>query len=148
MSNQRSGSVVFLLDRTLRQLRFSLQQHFHEHEVALSVDQWIVLNEAFSSGMISQKLLSDRVAKDPASVTRIVHGLVKSKFITRIVNEKDQRISLLKVTAAGKKELGKSSVAVQLYRKTALKGISKEELGPVKSLLDKLFENTGGKLQG
>jgi len=148
MSNQRSGSVVFLLDRTLRQLRFSLQQHFSEHDVELSVDQWIVLNEANASGMISQKLLSDRVAKDPASVTRIVHGLVKSKFITRVTNEKDQRISLLRVTPSGKKELSKSIVAVQQYRKTALKGISKEELNPVKTLLDKLFENSGGKLHG
>lgn len=146
MSNQRSGSVVFLLDRTLRQLRFSLQHHFNEHEVNLSVDQWIVLNEAQSSGMISQTLLADRVAKDPASVTRIVHGLVKSKFIQRVISEKDQRISLLKVTPAGKKELSKSHQAVQQYRKTALKGVSKEELAPVKVLLDKLFENTGGKL--
>lgn len=146
MANNRSGSVVFLLDRTLRQLRFSLQQHFNEKEVNLSVDQWIVLNEANDSGMVSQKLLSDRVAKDPASVTRIVHGLVESKLIVRVVSEKDQRVSLLKVTPAGKKELVKSQQAVMLYRKAALKGISKEELGPVKTLLDKLFENTGGKL--
>lgn len=146
MSNQRSGSVVFLLDRTLRQLRFSLQYHFNELDVALSVDQWLVLNEAQSSGMVSQKVLADRVAKDPASVTRIVHSLVKSKFIARVTSEKDQRISLLKVTPAGKKELSKSQVAIQQYRKLALKGISKEELSPVKALLDKLFENTGGKL--
>lgn len=146
MSTSRSGSVVFLLDRTLRQLRFSLQQHFTENDVELSVDQWIVLNEAMASGMISQKALADKVAKDPASVTRIVHDLVKSKLITRVSSEKDQRVSLLKVTPQGKKELSKSEQAVQQYRKAALKGISKGELGPVKALLDKLFENTGGKL--
>lgn len=146
MSTNRSGSVVFLLDRTLRQLRFSLQQHFTEGKVNLSVDQWIVLNEAMASGMISQKALADKVSKDPASVTRIVHDLVKAKLIQRVESEKDQRVSLLKVTANGKKELSKSEQAVQHYRKAALKGISKEELGPVKTLLDKLFENTGGKL--
>jgi DNA-binding MarR family transcriptional regulator len=146
MSTNRSGSVVFLLDRTLRQLRFSLQQHFNEGKVNLSVDQWIVLNEAMASGMISQKALADKVSKDPASVTRIVHDLVKAKLITRTASEKDQRVSLLKVTPQGKKELSKSEHAVQQYRKAALKGISKEELGPVKTLLDKLFENTGGKL--
>lgn len=146
MSTNRSGSVVFLLDRTLRQLRFSLQQHFAEGKVNLSVDQWIVLNEAWASGMISQKALADKVSKDPASVTRIVHDLVKSKLIQRVESEKDQRVSLLKVTASGKKELSKSEQAVQHYRKAALKGISKEELGPVKTLLDKLFENTGGRL--
>jgi DNA-binding MarR family transcriptional regulator len=146
MSNNRSGSVLFLLDRTLRQLRFSLQQHFNEKNVALSVDQYLVLNEAHSSGMISQKMLSDRVAKDPASVTRIVHDLVKSKMITRVTSQKDQRISLLKVTPQGKKELSKSQIAVQSYRKSALKGISQQELDPIKGLLDKLFENSGGKL--
>jgi MarR family transcriptional regulator, transcriptional regulator for hemolysin len=146
MSNNRSGSVVFLLDRTLRQLRSSLQQHFNERDIQLSVDQWIVLNEAENSGLISQKALADRVAKDPASVTRIVHGLEKNKLIVRVKNENDQRMALLKVTAQGKREVAKSLAAVQAYRKAALKGISKEELGPVKIVLDKLFENTGGQL--
>jgi len=146
MSNQRSGSVVFLLDRTLRQLRFSLQAHFQEKKVKLTVDQWIVLNETLNAGEVSHKTLADRAAKDPASVTRIVHGLEKLKFIARIPSVKDQRIMLLKVTAAGKRELAKSEDAVQAYRKAALKGVSKEELVPVKNLLDKLFENTGGKL--
>ncbi len=146
MSNQRSGSVVFLLDRTLRQLRFSLQLHFNENKVKLSVDQWIILNETQNSSTVSHKQLADRVAKDPASVTRIVTDLEKLKFITRTQSEKDQRISLLKVTAAGVRELRKSETAVQTYRKAALKGIAKEELAPVKVLLDKLFENTGGKL--
>src|ERR1044071_2334915 len=98
MSNQRSGSVVFLLDRTLRQLRFALQRHFEEHDVKLSVDQWIVLNEALNAGTVSQKTLADRIAKDPASVTRIVHGLEKSKLITRIKDKDDQRVALLKIT--------------------------------------------------
>lgn len=146
MSNQRSGSVVFLLDRTLRQLRHALQQHFNAHDVKLSVDQWIVLNEAVNAGMISQKTLADRIAKDPASVTRIVHDLEKSKLIARVKHESDQRIALLKVTQAGRKEITRSQLAVKAYRNTALKGISKEELVPVKALLDKLFENTGGKL--
>lgn len=146
MSNQRSGSVVFLLDRTLRQLRFALQRHFEEHDVKISVDQWIVLNEAVNAGMISQKTLADRIAKDPASVTRIVHDLEKGKLIVRVKTEADQRVALLKVTPAGRKEITRSQTAVLAYRKIALKGISKEELVPVKSLLDKLFENTGGKL--
>ncbi len=146
MSNQRSGSVVFLLDRTLRQLRFSLQSHFNEKKVNLSVDQWIILNETHNSGNVAHHILAERAAKDPASVTRIVHTLEKLKMVTRTISDKDQRVSLLKVTAAGKKELSRAESAVQAYRKMALKGITKEELVPVKKLLDKLFENTGGVL--
>src|SRR5688572_12421497 len=136
MSNQRSGSVVFLLDRTLRQLRHSLQQHFNEKGVKLSVDQWIVLNEANNSGMVSQKVLSDRVAKDPASITRTVHDLEKNKLISRVKSDKDSRVALLKITAQGKKEITRSHTAVTAYRNSVLKGISKEELNPVKTLLD------------
>ena len=146
MSNQRSGSVVFLLDRTLRQLRHSLQQHFQEKGVKLSVDQWIVLNEANNSGMVSQKVLSDRVAKDPASITRIVHDLEKNKLISRVKSDEDNRVALLKITALGRKEISRSQSAVNAYRMAVLKGISKDELNPVKSLLDKLFENAGGSL--
>ncbi|MCK6640065.1 MAG: MarR family transcriptional regulator [Bacteroidia bacterium] len=146
MSNQRSGSVLFLLDRTLRQMRHSLQVHLNEKNVKLTVDQWILLNEASSAGVISHNELSKRVSKDPASVTRIVSSLEELKLITRIPSRKDQRVLLLKVTAAGRKELQQAAVAIQNYRKSVLKGIEKEELLHVKMLLDKMFENTGGKL--
>lgn len=146
MSNQRSGSVLFLLDRTLRQMRHALQLHLNEKNVRLTVDQWILLNEAASSGVISHNELSKRVSKDPASVTRIVSSLEELKLIARIPSKKDQRVLLLKVTAAGRKELQQAAAAIQLYRKYVLKGIEKEELLHVKLLLDKMFENTGGTL--
>lgn len=147
MSNQRSGSVLFLLDRTLRQMRHALQVHLNEKNVKLTVDQWILLNEASSSvGVISHNELSKRVSKDPASVTRIVSSLEELKLITRIPSRKDQRVLLLKVTAAGRKELLQAAAAIQNYRKSVLKGIEKEELLHVKILLDKMFENTGGTL--
>jgi DNA-binding MarR family transcriptional regulator len=146
MSNQRSGSVLFLLDRTLRQMRHALQVHLNEKNVKLTVDQWILLNEASSAGVISHNELSKRVSKDPASVTRIVSSLEELKLIARIPSKKDQRVLLLKVTAAGRKELQQAAAAIQNYRKSVLKGIEKEELLHVKLLLDKMFENTGGKL--
>lgn len=146
MSNQRSGSVLFLLDRTLRQMRHALQVHLSEKNVKLTVDQWILLNEASSSGVISHNELSKRVSKDPASVTRIVSSLEELKLIARIPSRKDQRVLLLKVTAAGRKELQQAAAAIHNYRKSVLKGIEKEELLHVKILLDKMFENTGGTL--
>jgi DNA-binding MarR family transcriptional regulator len=146
MSNQRSGSVLFLLDRTLRQMRHALQVHLNEKNVKLTVDQWILLNEASSAGVISHNELSKRVSKDPASVTRIVSSLEELKLIARIPSKKDQRVLLLKVTAAGRKELQQAATAIQNYRKSVLKGIEKEELLHVKILLDKMFENTGGAL--
>jgi DNA-binding MarR family transcriptional regulator len=146
MSNQRSGSVLFLLDRTLRQMRHALQLHLNEKNVNLTVDQWILLNEAASAGVISHNELSKRVSKDPASVTRIVSSLEESRLIARIPSKKDQRVLLLKVTAAGRKELQQAAAAIQQYRKSVLKGIEKEELLHVKLLLDKMFENTGGEL--
>lgn len=146
MSNPRSGSLIYLLDRSVRQLRYSLQRHFDKNGITLTVDQWVVLSEAALSGMISQRQLANRVAKDPASVTRIVHGLVKLKLIIRVKTESDQRVALLKVTPQGRKEIQRSLMAVKAYRAEAMKGISKTELLPVKALLDKLFENAGGKL--
>ncbi|MFM2017824.1 MAG: hypothetical protein RL007_1480 [Bacteroidota bacterium] len=146
MSNQRSGSVLFLLDRTLRQMRHALQLHLNEKNVNLTVDQWILLNEAASAGVISHNELSKRVSKDPASVTRIVSSLEELKLIARIPSKTDQRVLLLKVTASGRKELQQAAAAIQNYRKSVLKGIEKEELLHVKVLLDKMFENTGGTL--
>lgn len=146
MSNNRNGSVLFLLDRTLRQMRHSLQLHLNEKNVNLTVDQWILLNEASNAGIVSHNELAKRVAKDPASVTRIVSSLEELKLISRIPSKKDQRVLHLKVTAAGRKELQSATVAIQNYRKLVLKGIEKEELIDVKVLLDKMFENTGGLL--
>lgn len=142
----RSYSLVYLLERTLRQTRMLLQAAFDEGNLKISVDQWIVLSQIAKSSTQNQRQIAEMVAKDPASITRILELLENQKLVKRIADKKDLRSSIVTITPAGKKMLNSCNEKVSKFKKTAGKGLSQDDLNHLKTILDNLFENSGGKL--
>ncbi|HEU4717189.1 MAG TPA: hypothetical protein VFU15_05130, partial [Bacteroidia bacterium] len=64
--SNRSSSLFYTIERTLRQMRFFLQSGFSGANVPLSVDQWIVLAEAGRKSGRSHRDIALHTAKDPA----------------------------------------------------------------------------------
>lgn len=142
--HSRSNSLIFLLERTLRQCRKALQDELRAAGSGLSVDQWLLLQQVAVKTQ-HQHELAAMTAKDPASVTRMLNLLAKKKLITRSTDKNDKRSILVTATTAGKKVVSQCEIAVERFRKTAGKGLTQEELNLQKTVLDKLFENCGGK---
>ena len=145
-TNPRSSSIIYLIERTLRQTRMLLQRAFDEGHLSISVDQWIVLNQISIKSAQNQRSIAEMTAKDPASITRILELLEKQKLVKRIADKQDMRSSLVEITPAGKKVLSSCGKKVESFRKVAKKGITQNELNCLKGSLDKLFENSGGVL--
>ncbi len=145
-THSRSNSIIYLIERTLRQTRMLLQHAFDEGKLKISVDQWIVLSQIAQGDGQNQRHIADMTAKDPASITRILELLEKQKFIKRIADKADKRSSIVVVTPNGKKILGNCSKKVARFKTVAGKGISQKELNSLQETLDKLFENSGGSL--
>lgn len=142
----RSNSLVYLLERTLRQTRMLLQKAFDEGKLKISVDQWIVLSQIAQKTNQYQRQIAEMVAKDPASITRILDLLEKQKLVKRNTDKDDLRNSIVSITPSGKKMLKACSDKVVRFKKVAGKGLSQDDLNNLKTVLDKLFENSGGKL--
>ncbi len=141
----RSYSLIYLLERTLRQTRMSLQAAFNKADLKISVDQWIVLTQVAKTLDQNQNVIAKCVAKDPASITRIVLLLENRKLIKRTVNKKDKRNVLVNVSTIGEKLLNACATEVDLFKKNAVKSLAQDDLNNLKTMLDNLFENCGGK---
>ncbi|MCX6312282.1 MAG: MarR family winged helix-turn-helix transcriptional regulator [Bacteroidetes bacterium] len=144
--HSRSNSLVYLLERTLRQTRMLLQNLFDEGKLKITVDQWIVLSQVGQSAKQNQRQIAAMVAKDPASITRILDLLEHQKLVKRIADKGDLRNSFVMITAAGKNMLKSCNEKVIRFKKVAGKGLSQDDLNHLKTILDNLFENSGGKL--
>ncbi len=141
----RSYSLIYLLERTLRQTRMSLQAAFNKADLKISVDQWIVLTQVAKTLDQNQNVIAKCVAKDPASITRIVLLLENRKLIKRTVDKKDKRNVLVNVSPIGEKLLNACATEVDLFKKNAVKSLAQDDLNNLKTMLDNLFENCGGK---
>lgn len=144
--HSRSNSLVYLLERTHRQAKLSLQREFDAAGLKISVDQWIVLARIAERPNQNHKQLADSTAKDPASITRILSLLIKQKLAKKSPDKKDSRSLLVEITPAGKTMLAGCAKQTEAFRKTAGKGLTQEDLNHLRKLLDMLYENSGGRL--
>ncbi|CAN5321812.1 hypothetical protein BH09BAC5_BH09BAC5_25800 [soil metagenome] len=144
--HSRSNSLVYLLERTHRQAKLLLQHEFEAAGLTISVDQWIVLNRVAEISGQNQKQIADATAKDPASITRIIRLLLQQKLVTKTASKNDQRSILIFISPTGKRMLEISTKRAKNFKSIAGKGMSQEELNALRTLLDKIFENAGGKL--
>ncbi len=144
--NPRSNSLVYLLERSTRQTKLLLQHEFDQAGLKISVDQWIVLTRIAEVPAQNHKQIANSTAKDPASITRILSILISEKLVKKVNDKHDHRSVLVFPTLLGINILVKCKSKVESFRKVASKGLSQDDLNTLKQLLDKLFENSGGRL--
>lgn len=92
----------YLIYRVGRLLRFRAAQFFREHGEAISPEQWGMLLRIAELGNPSVGELVDGVMNDHPNVTRMVDGLKRLGYVTKLRNPKDSRSRLVTVTAEGK----------------------------------------------
>jgi MarR family transcriptional regulator, transcriptional regulator for hemolysin len=144
MSSQkhaRSNSLIWLLERTLRHLRHSMQTELNASGLKVTVDQWLLLQQIANDPECNQEELANETAKDPASITRSIVLLRKKRLIQRKQDRNDKRMYRLLLTDKGKKTLKIGNLAIENFRKKATKGVSREELNLQRIVLDKLSDN-------
>lgn len=127
--------VFYTIDKALKSYMKYAQRQLKKAGFSITIYQWLVLKYIQELPQISQQELSQRVFKDPASVTRIIDLLVKQGMITRETSENDRRRNSLTVTPAGMKTLKEIWPVILKNRATALKGIEPRELEPLKKTL-------------
>lgn len=81
------------------------------------------------------------IFKDNASVTRIIELMVKKDYLTREVNEADKRKSKLIITEKGLQTITSLTPVFNLNRKTALDGLTAEEIELLDTILHKIISN-------
>lgn len=133
--------VFYTLDKSIKSYRQFAQRNMLGNGFELTIDQWLVLKAIMDNPHWNQQEIAEAAFKDFASVTRIIELLVKKGFLTREMHPTDRRRFLLTPTPKAEEHLKAMRPVTEQNRKSALQGISKEQLAQLHQYLNVIIEN-------
>lgn len=136
-----TGTVLYTIEQTIKEYRKVCQKNIQNIVTDITVDQCLVLIILNDNEKISQIEMAKLIFKDNASVTRIIELMVKKDYLTRETDESDKRKTKLIITEKGKKTIILLTPVFNLNRKTALNGLSSDEIELLDQILRKIILN-------
>lgn len=136
-----SSIIFYSLDKAIRQYRKLAQANIDRAGIAITIDQWLVLRVIQEHDDLTQTDIAERVFKDQASVARMINLLVGRGLLAAVPLPSDGRRNQLRVTAEGERVLDAVQPVVLSNRAKALQGLSEDDLGVLRGLLERIYSN-------
>ena len=115
------------IDALLSSYRESIRKVFKDHDINLSVDQWMVIDCAGKEEGISQTTIAKRIHKEPAAVMRMLDALSDKHLVARIQTSEDRRKYKILLSADGRVLYEKCGQIVQELLKKSLSDFDFEQ---------------------
>lgn len=135
----------FLLERTSKKLKQTLQRNFNDIGAIITVDQWVIMYELFKHGSLSQNQIGENTYKDAPTVTRIIDLLAKKTLVKRKMSKEDRRKYFIELTKKGTETIEKLLPDVIEFRKKGWEGLDQSDLQALNVIVDKVFYNMSDK---
>ncbi len=116
-----------------------------EAQVGQPLPRWRILLALYEQGELSQKRLVERLRVDPGALTRQLKNLEALGWISRNADARDNRLTNVKLTAAGQAQIEASLPRRNAFLHDALATLPDDALSAMASGL-KLFEARIGEL--
>lgn len=136
-----TGTALYSIEKAIKEYRKLAQKNISEVVKDITVDQCLILIILNGNKDIAQNELASLVFKDNASITRMVELMVKKEYLSRTIHPEDRRKFNLEITSKGVKTLELIQPVIQKNRKTALDGLSLEEIALLDKTLNKIISN-------
>lgn len=136
-----SETVFHAIESTIKEYRKFAQKNISEKIKGITIDQGLVLLFLNEHPDLTQKEIAKLVFKDNASMTRMINTMVQKKYLKRSMNNEDRRRYKIEITNKGKEVLETLPPIIHYNRNSSLKGITKNELDHLETILDKIRTN-------
>lgn len=136
-----SSVIFYSLDKAIRQYRKLAQANIDRAGIAITIDQWLVLRVIQEHDDLTQTDIAELVFKDQASVARMINLLIGRGLLVAVPLPSDGRRSQLRVTDEGERVLAAVQPVVLSNRAVALQGLSEDDLGVLRGLLERIHRN-------
>ena len=136
-----TGTVLYLIEQAIKDYRKVSQKNISKIVKDITIDQCLVLIILNQNAKISQNELANLIFKDNASITRMIELMVKKDYLNRTIHKEDRRKFNLETTEKGKKTIKLIDPIIKINRKTALNGLSLEEIYLLDKTLNKIITN-------
>ena len=104
----------------------------------INATEFSVMEFLYSKGEKSIQEIRDRILLASGSATYVVDNLERKKYVRRIVNQNDRRITYIKLTQAGKDLINDIFPTHKKYTKEIFNDLTNEELITLKEILKKI----------
>ncbi|SNR34376.1 DNA-binding transcriptional regulator, MarR family [Lutibacter agarilyticus] len=115
---------------------------FHEHNIAISKQQWIILKILSENhkGVIQNELafITDR---NKASLTRLINGMEKNLLVSRVQSKKDSRKNIINITTKGSELFLKTKPLILNSVLKIQEGITEDEMNSFINIMSKIQLN-------
>ncbi|MDR8394028.1 MarR family transcriptional regulator [Aliifodinibius sp. S!AR15-10] len=125
---------------SLKGIKRMLTKRFTKDEIALTLEQYFVLNILDNEEGLILKELAEIVDRDKSAVLRHIDGLEEKHFVARATDPKDKRRKILLVTKQGMNELQKAREMDQKVHSELTESIDNDKLKEFESLLTEIYE--------
>ncbi|WP_394060778.1 MarR family winged helix-turn-helix transcriptional regulator [Alcaligenes sp. WGS1538] len=122
--------AVQQLGRTYRSLMAAFDQ-----QLGMPMPRWRILICLYQDGCVSQKQLVRHLRIDPAAVTRQLKGIESLGLIERFTDEQDNRLTNVRLSAAGRELVEATLPRRRRLVETMLQDFSDQDLEQLIALL-------------
>ena len=137
----RTGSdAVDAILYAAHRIRTSADAALREHGLSLP---GLKLLTALASGDRSMREISQVLHVSPRTVTDMIDTLEGRGLVARCAHATDRRITLLRLTEAGARELATASTASERVAATAISALDEDEQRTLQSLLERVCVRAG-----
>lgn len=141
MSSYKPSAIVFYtIEEAIKAYRKLSLKEIKKVISDITVNQALVL-QIINDEHLTQTEIADLIFKDYASMTRIIALMIKKDYLIKETDEKDGRVSFLKITKKGEAALKQLIPIIDQNRRTALDGLTAEDLNNLKKILNKITQN-------
>jgi DNA-binding MarR family transcriptional regulator len=116
-------------------------------QVGMSLSRIEVLHELMHAGEISQKELGQRLGMEGALLTRFAKQMEAAGLITRRVDPKDNRLTLVTLAQAGHPVLQEMERLGEEFQTRLLEGLSEEERACLVQAMKHIQDNLSRRLE-
>jgi len=136
------NSILFLINRTSTLVRQDFEARLRKLD--LTPAQWAVLVRLSEQDGLNMTELGQLLYFDKPTTTGVVNRLVKKKYVKKVKNRKDRRVTHVFITDAGKEAMTPVEPITKLYTENIISDVTEEEYAMVREVLKKLIKNVKG----
>ena len=139
MNQSADNTLFYMLHDVTRQIR----KHFDRRATRLELTraQWRALKATSRHEGLSQSELAEYLDMEAIPVGRVIDRLEKTGFVERRGDPADRRRWRLYLTPKAHAVVGEMEVIADELRDDALRGIERDDLGTLMSVLNRIKEN-------
>jgi DNA-binding MarR family transcriptional regulator len=112
-----------------------------QYDNKITVDQWVVLNQLYKYGALSQFEIASYTYKDAPTVTRIIDILLSKNYIEKSIDVEDRRKFTINLSSLGRELIKSILPALHDFRENCYENISEAELSALEKILNKINQN-------